>query len=813
MEEAAQAARHLGDHEERAFFALQLANTYHQFGLLPEAAQYLEAMIEELDRCDIYRPALLHAFAEAARVTEGWQVALGILDRAEATLHDAEADPPEDQTVSATVSQFHRRVRGQIFGTRAQIWTELGVWEVATKCLDREEEIAVELGSLDLRATYVRHRADYLIGQERPGEAERLIDTFLREATAKEQAAHDPPDKTTPDSAHPALDPQNEHLLRGYQDFAILEQARFGEIDPRPAEARLEALAASAHIGRRTAVAFLLQAADSRLRRGDLIAARQDLDRASEWLDVMTGSPHSKGILEAYRSKLLFAEGAGGDALQEQEQRLDQRFDELIQQWAETPIREGSIGFLHLGTRRVLLSELIRLTCANRPGEDGARRAFELLLRAQAMGSNARTRESPALDVEACQSLLETSSSGFLALLISTYRSHVFAIDKAGVVHVEVPLGRDLANRGARINRELSYRSKITTATRRDAHLKTLRALAHDLRETLLPTPIAARIAGWSAITIVGGDQLHHAPIECLSIDVPGKDPAMIGQLLAVDYVASVAELQELRERASISEFTRSLTLVAAPTPTYRSALTGDFPAIPFDDDAARRLARFYGEDGYALLLGDDASRAALLGSHRLHAPILHFVAHGTYDRGRERSAGLVLHGAGSIEDVLFCDEVDQRLAVPELQLVILTACGSARGPDRVGDDRLTHLGGAFLNAGARAVVLTRADLEFQSAMRLMEAFHRHLAAGDSPANALRAARATGDGLDAYYDAEVQVVGAGQVPLLPIRPLQPAVIEEPQKREFYVFFAWFAAGVLLLLGLRVWRATSRVKPT
>ncbi len=99
---------------------------------------------------------------------------------------------------------------------------------------------------------------------------------------------------------------------------------------------------------------------------------------------------------------------------------------------------------------------------------------------------------------------------------------------------------------------------------------------------------------------------------------------------------------------------------------------------------------------------------------------------------------------------------------------MILSACGSARGPLRLGADGVVSLGGAFLSAGARCVILSRFDLELGAVLALMQTLHERLAAGASPAEALRAARhalsADPRFAHPFYFAGLQAVGLGARP-------------------------------------------------
>ncbi|HSS48574.1 MAG TPA: CHAT domain-containing protein, partial [Thermoanaerobaculia bacterium] len=71
------------------------------------------------------------------------------------------------------------------------------------------------------------------------------------------------------------------------------------------------------------------------------------------------------------------------------------------------------------------------------------------------------------------------------------------------------------------------------------------------------------------------------------------------------------------------------------------------------------------------------------------------------------------------------------------LRLAVLSACRTAVGyyPE---SEEISHLAGAFLAAGVPAVVASLWEVEDSAAATLMTAFHRRLAAGIQPAEALR---------------------------------------------------------------------------
>ena len=135
--------------------------------------------------------------------------------------------------------------------------------------------------------------------------------------------------------------------------------------------------------------------------------------------------------------------------------------------------------------------------------------------------------------------------------------------------------------------------------------------------------------------------------------------------------------------------------------------------------------------DRSRLVLGAGA-RATLLeraGTYDVAAVL----AHGDYDPGRRRPAGIRL-----ADGLLECDDLEGAFLPP---VVCLLACGAARGPQVIGDAGTIHLGGAALVGGAEAVLVAETDIETEATLVLFETFLRRLRRGDPPDEALRRAR------------------------------------------------------------------------
>jgi hypothetical protein len=152
-------------------------------------------------------------------------------------------------------------------------------------------------------------------------------------------------------------------------------------------------------------------------------------------------------------------------------------------------------------------------------------------------------------------------------------------------------------------------------------------------------------------------------------------------------------------------------------------------------------------------------------------ATVLQMVVHGLFDIHRERPAGLLVTTDGAGDGELWADDVEgvDGSAPRYPPLVVLTACGTARGRLRRGDDGRGDLGAAFLLRGANTVVLSAAAQEQGAGLRIAEALHAGLARGESPAAALLALRrdfaARGARLDLLQASLVHALGVAHRPV------------------------------------------------
>jgi CHAT domain-containing protein/tetratricopeptide (TPR) repeat protein len=138
------------------------------------------------------------------------------------------------------------------------------------------------------------------------------------------------------------------------------------------------------------------------------------------------------------------------------------------------------------------------------------------------------------------------------------------------------------------------------------------------------------------------------------------------------------------------------------------------------------------------VFLGPDATAAPLQEAGRRYA-IVHVAAHGKVDSTDPARSGLVLSPTAQDDGFLSVPEVlDLDL---DADLVVLSACDTARGPVRRGEG-LQSLARAFMYAGARSVIATLWQVDDRETETAMTLFYKGLRQGGmDSASALRQAR------------------------------------------------------------------------
>ncbi|HKD12543.1 MAG TPA: CHAT domain-containing tetratricopeptide repeat protein [Thermoanaerobaculia bacterium] len=275
------------------------------------------------------------------------------------------------------------------------------------------------------------------------------------------------------------------------------------------------------------------------------------------------------------------------------------------------------------------------------------------------------------------------------------------------------------------------------------------RRLYHDLVQPLLTTvpPEVKRLV------IVPDGVLYDLPFEALSVVQPGLPDRYLIQDFTVSYAPSATTLAALgspRRRGAAA----TADLLAFANPARRGEGSSGERAIsraiydaqglavgplPYSELEVRAIRR-YAARGSEVFTGPEATEVRLRRADPNRFRILHFATHGLISSQYPSRSALVLASSGGEGNDGFLQAREISNLKLASDLVVLSACRTARGRVLAGEG-VQSLARAFFYAGARSVVASLWNVNDRSTADLMAAFYRHLSNGEPKAHALRSAK------------------------------------------------------------------------
>lgn len=468
--------------------------------------------------------------------------------------------------------------------------------------------------------------------------------------------------------------------------------------------------------------------------RADLELRRERPDAAATILRSVRppASGRSQWLRAPIETEIVRRRRSDDAALAAAEERLHRVLLEMVGEWRDVARDRETTGFLRLGTRLRVVGERIAIAIAR--GRPQA--ALDDLLEVQRCTTVSRTRDAPSSTVAELQRTLCTERSGVLVFVPAWNESHVFALDRERLVHAALPRASVLRDRVVRLQRELGG---LDTADAGEAPaLDDLRDASRSLGETLLPPAIRTVVATWHEVTITGRSLLGGVPFECIE----WEPDVLLGERFAVTTTASLPLSVLLQRECTARELrpTFDVSLFATLRPEARFAQRNgvDPSPVPLDEWVARLLDGT--GHGSRCRIGDDATVAAFAENAGNEPPdVTVLLAHGEPPIGERPPALGLAPDPEHPEGLLTPDAI---LATPRRGVVLVAACETARGPTRMGDDdTAATLAGAFLTAGATAVVASGAPLRARLQIDITASTLADLTAGHTLAEALRRAR------------------------------------------------------------------------
>lgn len=248
--------------------------------------------------------------------------------------------------------------------------------------------------------------------------------------------------------------------------------------------------------------------------------------------------------------------------------------------------------------------------------------------------------------------------------------------------------------------------------------------LATKMYDRLL-APLGSELASNETLVVIPDVTLSIVPFAAL-VDSAGRH---VVERRSVIVTPSVTAYTRLAARKRSTSRPR-LLLVAGPD--TRDDDTGRLTAQRQEIDAV--TAEYAQRSDY---LSQDANSNAMQERAR-RADVIHFVGHAVIPDASQGGA-LVTSRRMGLEAQLDVREI-AAMRLRETGLVVLAACGTARGHGRTGDASIS-LARAFLAAGVPSVAATLWPIDDRSAADFFPRLHHYLARGMPPAEALRAAQ------------------------------------------------------------------------
>lgn len=391
-------------------------------------------------------------------------------------------------------------------------------------------------------------------------------------------------------------------------------------------------------------------------------------------------------------------------------------------------------------TRPALLAALnAKLAVARRTRED----AEEDFFIAHPEWRNRRPpRGDGGLSNAALGNLLADGKTTVLEYVVTADATLLFTVtkapDSAPVIRAQrLPLERaELAARTQEFRTALAERSMRWQPG--------ARALGKDLLG-----PVRALCENSERLIIVADGPLWELPFQALILEEEGAAARPFRTLWQACAVSFAPSLTFLAQTPTAVPLTGSARLLAVGDPALGSARAdekssagsvlepGELQPMPDAARQVRALVALYGADKGDALIGKEA-REDTFKQRAGEYDVLHLATHGFLNDAAPMYSRLLMAQTDLAPDEDGFLEAWEWLPLRlHARLAVLAACESGRGKVGAGEGVL-GLSWALFQAGCPAVVVSQWNVDSAGTTELMIAFHRHLLAGETAAQALR---------------------------------------------------------------------------
>jgi CHAT domain-containing protein/tetratricopeptide (TPR) repeat protein len=342
---------------------------------------------------------------------------------------------------------------------------------------------------------------------------------------------------------------------------------------------------------------------------------------------------------------------------------------------------------------------------------------------------------------------LDTQTSIFV-YSIGEEISLLAVIQKYGIDYYELPC-RDEIEKSIK-----AYLKLVSSFSNKKYQGK--KAAARILKEIFFPI-LANKLKDIKKIIIIPDGLLFYLPFEALAIENNNDNSGMfVIEKYDVSYSPSLLSIYVLAQKTKIRKNDISCLIIGDPDylsfrsrskNQYLNALIKKFESdglslnpLPYTKEEALAIKDVINSNRITMYLDHKACEENIKKTNLKNYDIIHFACHGFYDEEAPTRSGLILsiNPASKEDGLLQVGEIyDLDL---DADLVVLSACQTARGQIARGEGIL-GLTRTFFYSGAKTVVSTLWNIDDISTVVFMKYFYTYLSEGMGKSEALRSAK------------------------------------------------------------------------
>jgi len=372
-----------------------------------------------------------------------------------------------------------------------------------------------------------------------------------------------------------------------------------------------------------------------------------------------------------------------------------------------------------------------------------------LRLLGQDFGQNKKNNGQPdgKLSLDFIQKKILQESQALLDYFLGQQESYCFLITQNEYQIIKLPGEKEI---------EKTVKLYIKLLSELEISEQDLRLAGQRIGKLLLP-PSLMKNDKISSLTIIPDGLLNYLPFETLVIDSPfSGNLEYLLERYRISYCPSAAALVRYQQREPYQDYKKEF--LGFGNPAYGSRQKFQLPGriyyvdglaeesdqqlepLPFSQQEIKQIAKLFPKNYYDIFLKKQASEENLKNLDLNQYRIIHLASHGLISEQFPQRSSLVLSSAkNSREDGFLTVREIYNLRL-RAELVVLSACQSARGSIEKAEG-IIGLPRVFLLDGSQAVLSSIWSVNDRATQGLMKEFYRHLLAGEAKDEALRKAK------------------------------------------------------------------------